>query len=1106
MLGTLRQKRISLSSIVEAFLIKCLNGVSSFIDFKENCMETQFILLFPDIRNNAVEYFKTCFQKALQMFQSNRNDTQFFNSSFTTISRLYPGIKVLLNSQNSCLIDDSQIIQLDETQKNIIVCNLPIQQLRSLIHQQFQGIQIINYQEFYEQLNSLILTQFSQFSFYNKLQLSIWVLQYCCYSKNLQECYSLFGQILQEDTMFNDSTTIKDIVKSIQADYKHQICSNIIEVIKQEAFLLQIQLNTQQIQQQLSITQQIQFRKLNNFTDILNYFETINFNFVDFINETASWTYLLNYLNISDKLIKENEIWEQQTIIEEIIINASNLYNFKFTNINQWPIVRIDLLQSQLELSETLVDDLNVIQEYSMQFFDIVLINNQRQELPIIDGAFDFNEKDIYNIIQPEIVNLYKKNNEFVLDKYCPQEITDLKQLENNYSNFNKICIDQGTFGSQAVFLKSQIQYINEEYQLEVTQKEDYQRYASTQHTDYCKIPSFCILNIDKLAKLANQLQLDLEEMLCNVSLSPLQLSQILSFSSIQAQNETANKKSKFSKKAQNTQQQNSNIVIIEGWKMLLYEQVHILKIQTNYQELNRTIQVPLKLIYKSQLQFFKQRLLELNQNGHTHLFITVPCCAQENHLNFIRECAVQAGWSPDISFVYEPISAFSYLLHNDQNSLQGEGKYLIIDIGGGSTDISIINLEIKNKKMQLNVVERFNQKLAGRNVDNEIISGLGIQNCLNYNKTDSNVKFHINQVLNYVKCSQQDAILEFKVEKHFIRNYQDKNLFIQYNISSQIQEQYINELQLFLYITKDLQLDQNNNKIKQYIIQQLQSNLNSNSNITIRIPMTFCYQIIDQIYQKINLVYSCTIQSVYVEQIMKSVINKIIISTKQFLSYKNINESTLKVLCVGGIGSSQACKEIIKDSFKSSHIINIQQLKAQKSISRGGLFLDSEKDHVNFEANFTSFVAKQQYQQMLNQLDKNFTLELEYSHLKDLEYIKYKQIFVKQNQMDEVKSSFYCRVGWDGLHFNINTQHRSYDVYFDGMQIASQMYEYDLTNSNELVKQEKCLCQLTLSDINTDTKKQMVLNAILFTPQYNLNAKWKCIAQKQVIIDLINE
>ncbi|CAL5981379.1 Hypothetical_protein [Hexamita inflata] len=127
MLGTLRQKRISLSSIVEAFLIKCLNGVSSFIDFKENCMETQFILLFPDIRNNAVDYFKTCFKKALQMFQSNRNDTKFFNSSFTTISRLYPGIKVLQNSQNSCLIDDSQIIQLDETQKNIIVCKWRLQ-------------------------------------------------------------------------------------------------------------------------------------------------------------------------------------------------------------------------------------------------------------------------------------------------------------------------------------------------------------------------------------------------------------------------------------------------------------------------------------------------------------------------------------------------------------------------------------------------------------------------------------------------------------------------------------------------------------------------------------------------------------------------------------------------------------------------------------------------------------------------------------------------------------------------------------------------------------------------------------------------------------------
>ena len=47
---------------------------------------------------------------------------------------------------------------------------------------------------------------------------------------------------------------------------------------------------------------------------------------------------------------------------------------------------------------------------------------------------------------------------------------------------------------------------------------------------------------------------------------------------------------------------------------------------------------------------------------NQTAITITVPCGANSSHLHFIRCCCKYAGIGDNVSFIYEPVSAFSYI------------------------------------------------------------------------------------------------------------------------------------------------------------------------------------------------------------------------------------------------------------------------------------------------------------------------------------------------------------------------------------------------------------------------------------------------------------
>ena len=85
---------------------------------------------------------------------------------------------------------------------------------------------------------------------------------------------------------------------------------------------------------------------------------------------------------------------------------------------------------------------------------------------------------------------------------------------------------------------------------------------------------------------------------------------------------------------------------------------------------------------------------------NQTAITITVPCGANPSHLHFVRCCCKTAGMGDNVSFVFEPVSAFGLIYYAKlETSLRNAnmednvaaGNYLVIDIGGGTTDLAYI-------------------------------------------------------------------------------------------------------------------------------------------------------------------------------------------------------------------------------------------------------------------------------------------------------------------------------------------------------------------------------------------------------------------------------
>lgn len=82
---------------------------------------------------------------------------------------------------------------------------------------------------------------------------------------------------------------------------------------------------------------------------------------------------------------------------------------------------------------------------------------------------------------------------------------------------------------------------------------------------------------------------------------------------------------------------------------------------------------------------------------ANQHLIITVPASFDESARELTLEAAKLAGL-PDVILIEEPLAAFyAWLYHNSSNwreKIHPGEKILIIDVGGGTTDFSIIGLD----------------------------------------------------------------------------------------------------------------------------------------------------------------------------------------------------------------------------------------------------------------------------------------------------------------------------------------------------------------------------------------------------------------------------
>jgi molecular chaperone DnaK (HSP70) len=108
-------------------------------------------------------------------------------------------------------------------------------------------------------------------------------------------------------------------------------------------------------------------------------------------------------------------------------------------------------------------------------------------------------------------------------------------------------------------------------------------------------------------------------------------------------------------------------------------------------------------------------------------VLITVPASFDPSARELVREAAVLAGF-PEIVLLEEPQAAFYAWLHKQQeewrNILKVDDTVLVVDIGGGTTDFSLISVENEEGDLQL-------KRLAVG--DHLLLGGDNIDLCLAY-------------------------------------------------------------------------------------------------------------------------------------------------------------------------------------------------------------------------------------------------------------------------------------------------------------------------------------------------------------------------------------
>lgn len=107
---------------------------------------------------------------------------------------------------------------------------------------------------------------------------------------------------------------------------------------------------------------------------------------------------------------------------------------------------------------------------------------------------------------------------------------------------------------------------------------------------------------------------------------------------------------------------------------------------------------------------------------NEAEVLITVPASFDPSARELIKEAAVLAGY-PEIVLIEEPLSAFYAWIHrqndNWRESLKVNDSVLVVDIGGGTTDFSLISVENENGDLSLKrVAVGDHLLLGGDNID----------------------------------------------------------------------------------------------------------------------------------------------------------------------------------------------------------------------------------------------------------------------------------------------------------------------------------------------------------------------------------------------------
>lgn len=137
-------------------------------------------------------------------------------------------------------------------------------------------------------------------------------------------------------------------------------------------------------------------------------------------------------------------------------------------------------------------------------------------------------------------------------------------------------------------------------------------------------------------------------------------------------------------------------------------------KFQVEYNNTTTLFSVEeLVILYLSYLKMYTTEALALEKSTVFDLVITIPVYYTDTQREITKECATKAGFNV-IRIINEPTAAA--LAYTQMTTEQQEENVLVFDCGGGTTDLSILNMDHQEKFYQVkNVIG--NNLLGGEDI-----------------------------------------------------------------------------------------------------------------------------------------------------------------------------------------------------------------------------------------------------------------------------------------------------------------------------------------------------------------------------------------------------